>query len=590
LAVTSAHGRLDALREALAERTEGVEDAAVSSDRTAGASDANGKAEAVLAEVQAQLDSAKSAEKDAEETRRLAQRHQAARDGAERRKELADRIERAEAARKSMEESAALAKQGPDAKAMRQLEALAIELATVSAAWKTSATQLVMSYLPGRDGSVAIEGKPLSEAQPVPVLRVARLEIDGVGRLEVRPRASGFDESSVETAERALRKALDDLGVPDLNAARAAAEARMLADRQFAEAKVSFESIAPDGIDPLREAIARIPGIHDDDDEDAPGLAEADAALVQAQEARVGAQSRRDAAAESLSNARTAAARAESAAAAAQDRLRRATMAVEKLGAATQEKLQEELDGAATALGAAEAIHAEKQRGAPDLTAAEAALKRARSVDEQTHTAIGRLRPQIAMLDERISRSSGDAVEERLAETELALEAAQIELGHVEHEVQVLQRLKAALESARTDARERYFAPVAAELKPLLQLLWPDAELTWQDETLLPNALVRDGLEESIEILSGGTREQVALLVRLAFARMLAKGGRHAPVILDDALVFTDDDRIERMFDALHHQAGDLQILVFSCRQRAFRDLGGRALHLVTLEEMEDAA
>ncbi len=55
---------------------------------------------------------------------------------------------------------------------------------------------------------------------------------------------------------------------------------------------------------------------------------------------------------------------------------------------------------------------------------------------------------------------------------------------------------------------------------------------------------------------------------------------RFTPIILDDALVFTDDDRIELMFDALHRQAGDLQILVLSCRQRAFRDLGGNLLHL----------
>ena len=76
---------------------------------------------------------------------------------------------------------------------------------------------------------------------------------------------------------------------------------------------------------------------------------------------------------------------------------------------------------------------------------------------------------------------------------------------------------------------------------PLLQLLWPEAELTWGHESLLPHALIRDGQEESIEILSGGTQEQVALLVRLAFAWMLAKGGRHAPVIFNDALVFSDD-------------------------------------------------
>lgn len=588
LAVTSVQGRLDALHAAFSERTEAAKEASASSAVTTAASDVREKAEAAIAEAQADLDSAKAAEKEAEEARRLAQRRQAARDGTERRKELAGRIERAEAARKSMEEAAALAKQGPDAKSIRQLEAFATKLATVSAAQKTSATQLVMSYAPGRDGSVVMEGEPLADAQPMPVLRGTHLEIEGIGRLEVRPGSSGFDEDAVEAAERALRKALDDLGVPDLNAARTAAEARRLADRQFAEAKASFESIAPDGIVLLREAFARIPEI--DDNEDGPDLAEAEAALMQAQEARIRAQSQKDAAADRLSNARMEVARAETTDAAAQDRLRRATEAVEKFGDVTEEKLQDELDRAVTALRAAEAIHVERQRGAPDLTAAEAALKRARSVDEEARAEIAQLRPEIATLDERISRSAGDAVEERLAETEQAIEVAQIVLDQIEHEVKVLQRLKDVLDSARTDARERYFAPVATELKPLLQLLWPDAELTWRDDTLLPNALVRDGQEESIEILSGGTREQVALLVRLAFARMLAKGGRHAPVILDDALVFTDDDRIERMFNALHRQAGDLQILVFSCRQRAFRELGGRALHFITLEAAEDAA
>ncbi|NOX40012.1 MAG: hypothetical protein GXP05_05725 [Alphaproteobacteria bacterium] len=145
-------------------------------------------------------------------------------------------------------------------------------------------------------------------------------------------------------------------------------------------------------------------------------------------------------------------------------------------------------------------------------------------------------------------------------------------------EVEVLKELAKTLDAARTTARDRYFEPVISELKPLLKLLWPDAELKFDGDSILPTALIRDGQEESIDVLSGGTREQIALLVRLAFARLLASGGRHAPIILDDALVYTDDDRIECMFDALHRQAGDLQIIVLSCRQRAFRELGGQKL------------
>ena len=47
------------------------------------------------------------------------------------------------------------------------------------------------------------------------------------------------------------------------------------------------------------------------------------------------------------------------------------------------------------------------------------------------------------------------------------------------------------------------------------------------------------------------------------------------PIILDDALVYSDDDRIIKMFTALTRVAVDQQIIVFSCRQLAFQDLGG---------------
>ena len=90
--------------------------------------------------------------------------------------------------------------------------------------------------------------------------------------------------------------------------------------------------------------------------------------------------------------------------------------------------------------------------------------------------------------------------------------------------------------------------------------------------------LTRRSVEEDLAVLSGGTREQVSLLVRLAFANLLARRGTPAPVILDDAIVYTDDDRIEQMFDALTRRAEGLQIIVLSCRQRAFRALGGQAL------------
>lgn len=583
ISVARAQERLEALRTALAEQVaarDAVDAALAEAERAAAEREA---AQGALDTAEEALGVAHKAREAAEARRRLAERQRAARDGAARRRELAQRIAEAEAARRAMEEAAAAAGQGPDAAAMRRLETLAAERAAAIAARAASAPQVVMRYAEGRAATVRIDGAPLAEGQEVAIPSRTRIEIDGIGMLDLFPGAGRSGEDAVAAAEQALSKALSAAGASDLTAVRMAADARAEAERRRREAKAVLDSLAPNGLDPLRAMLAAIPEIAGDAG-DLPDPVGAEKALEAAEDARVAAQSVRDAGAGRLSDARMVAARAEAAASGAEDRLQRAEQAVERVGAEDEATLIEQFDRARDTLAAAESVHTETARTAPDLPGAEAALSRARAVDREARETVGRLKPELARLDERIARGAGDAIEERLAETEERLTAARADLERIEHEVAVLKRLEGALEASKAEARERYFAPVVAELRPLLSLLWPEAELGWEQETLLPTTLCRGGVEEPISILSGGTQEQVALLVRLAFARMLAKAGRHAPVILDDALVFTDDDRIERMFDALHRQAGDLQILVLSCRQRAFRDLGGRTLRLTPMD------
>ena len=574
LTMDAARTRLDALRAAMTEKTEAARLVAEADAKTQ--QDLLEQQRAARDEADLAFRSAETALKEAERRNAHALRARAALDGADRRKELSERIAQAEKTRSTME-AAAAARTGPDAETLRRIEALAAAHATALAARNASATQVVARYAEGREGAIRDGDVPLPAGQPVPLARITRLMIESVGELEVRPGEAG-DDHSVEAAAEKLRKALGEVGADDLDAARAAADARAKAERRHDEATAVLASLAPDGIDTLREALARIPEL--EEDSDAPDPGEAEAALDKAREAHEAARLARETAMERFSDQRNAASSAEATLASLRDRLARAERALAKAGDVSEDDLAAEARRVADVHEAAKAAHDERARNAPDLAETQATLQRAESVEQQARDEITHLKPLLARLDERIGRSSGDAVEERLAETEQELEATEATLARIEHEVAVLTRLEKALEAARNEARERYFEPIAKELKPLLHLLWPDAELTWGEESLLPDKLVRNGQPEPIDILSGGTQEQIALLVRLAFARMLATSGRMAPVILDDALVFTDDDRIERMFDALHRQAGDLQIIVLTCRQRAFRELGGKALRL----------
>ena len=91
------------------------------------------------------------------------------------------------------------------------------------------------------------------------------------------------------------------------------------------------------------------------------------------------------------------------------------------------------------------------------------------------------------------------------------------------------------------------------------------------DENLQIAGLQRGSQREDFECLSGGTQEQLAVLTRLAFAELLLGQGRPATVILDDALAFSDDERIESMFDVLMRAGEKTQIIVLTCRRSCSR-------------------
>ena len=63
---------------------------------------------------------------------------------------------------------------------------------------------------------------------------------------------------------------------------------------------------------------------------------------------------------------------------------------------------------------------------------------------------------------------------------------------------------------------------------------------------------------------------------------LLAERGGNVPIILDDALVYCDDDRINLMFDALSRAGKYQQIIALTCRLRSFAPLGGHTLRVQT--------
>ena len=213
--------------------------------------------------------------------------------------------------------------------------------------------------------------------------------------------------------------------------------------------------------------------------------------------------------------------------------------------------------------------------GADDLAHAETALREAEAAARQAADRRNALERRLAELGGLVRARAEEGVEERRDEVAGRLEEAEARAARWAAEARALARLRDALAVARTEARDRYLAPVTAELAPLVGLLLGDAALRLHPTRLLPQTLLRNGGEEELAALSGGTQEQIALLTRLAFARLLARTGRPIPVILDDPLAFADEARAAGMRAALEAVGAEVQIIVLTCRDAALRRAPG---------------
>jgi len=85
-----------------------------------------------------------------------------------------------------------------------------------------------------------------------------------------------------------------------------------------------------------------------------------------------------------------------------------------------------------------------------------------------------------------------------------------------------------------------------------------------------------EGAQRSVQLLSQGASDQLYLAVRLAICDMVLPEEKHVPLILDDALLSFDDERLHAALDYLLEESEKRQILLFTCQKREGAYLDGR--------------
>lgn len=172
------------------------------------------------------------------------------------------------------------------------------------------------------------------------------------------------------------------------------------------------------------------------------------------------------------------------------------------------------------------------------------------------------------------------ALDEEVAETAATYERAKVELSHRQRQAEAIRLLYESMQTHDQRSREAYLLPLLRLCEPYLQAILPGCRLGLDETTLEIKGLWRGEILEPFSSLSLGTREQLAVVVRLAVADLMAQRGQSVPLVLDDALTFCDDARFDRMLRLLRRGASRHQILLLTCHEREFVRSGAKLIRL----------
>jgi len=344
--------------------------------------------------------------------------------------------------------------------------------------------------------------------------------------------------------QRALLKAIGDELDRSGRPADAGALRTRVADveKQVAAAKKKLEAITSIGTKALDQARARL-------DEATAKLALADKALATAGERTQAARSARDGA-EGEARALEQAAHA---------------LPLEALRAAALE-----------ARRTFEAL--------PRSTATEADVAAARDALDRASQILARAQQELHESRGALKEVGGTTIDERRAELDEAYKEAVERQRHLELDADAWKLLREALKESASAGVQHVGKVLADRIAPrfasLTQRRYGGIDLGPNLETVGVRTVHGN---QSPDVLSVGTREQLATLLRLVIAEAL-----QTTVILDDHLVQTDPKRLEWFIDALAEAAKKVQVIVVTCRPldyEAARKLEGVAVSWVDLSK-----
>ena len=181
-----------------------------------------------------------------------------------------------------------------------------------------------------------------------------------------------------------------------------------------------------------------------------------------------------------------------------------------------------------------------------------------------------------ARMKGEISQQGDEGLADRVAHAREAAGNAEAERDLAERRAAAIDLLYATMARHRDIAQRAYVAPFRDAVERFGRLVFgAGTEMEVDHTTLQVVSRTREGVTVPVDALSGGAREQMALIGRLAAASLVAPaadGG--APVIIDDALGYSDAGRLEGLGAALAEAGKTCQVIVLTCMPERYAGIG----------------
>ena len=444
------------------------------------------------------------------------------------------------------------------------------------------AAAATLTFLPEQGGRIWRDGKEAETGEPILVTDKAVFSLERFGKVEISPGGKDLPtlRAEMNRAESALEAALTRVKVQSFDEAEQLANKRRQLTGKASEAELeALQKTAAD--------------MGTDGGNDTASVAESEARVNGAKERRDAAErplqdlkDKDEAERAKLSQAHGFAARAEADVDAQKRRVKqfdetlsksRETQSDEALRSASgtaranRDKAKSKRDAAKEELA-----EAKPEQIARDMQEAQSALAQLQGASQADEREANQLRGQL---------KKGSGADERLSDLDQRRKLLETNLQFAEREAAAARLLYRALEFCRGKAAEAVFGQIRNRMGPYLRIVFGECEPLFDEQKFDLCGIRRDGQDEDYESLSIGARDQISMLIRLAFAEALADKGEPPVVILDDVMVNADNIRREKMLRALRKAAEKIQIIVLTCREHDYQELNAPVKRLLEMQQ-----